>query len=226
MRPSSSTKQAKTNLIQQHRRNILVDTSSNISTHGDNSSGTSSLEQSKQHHSVPYQFSSTNLFNTYNILAAAAIGQSVFLNEEDSEDEEDSHDEDDEQPQQITEQQIITSLSSPPVSMINHKKQHLLTSRSLSPSVFYHKKQTQYEQETVKKSLHDSYQQGFNTKSSINQPDSTNTLDACTQISVNTVHTTSNPSTVHGIYKTTYYPCFCFSCSRKQQINIFFKTIS
>ncbi|CAF1547256.1 unnamed protein product, partial [Rotaria sordida] len=58
VRPSSTSKQKKTNLIHHHRRNILVDSSSNISTHGDNSAGTSSLEPQKQSCSVPYQVSS------------------------------------------------------------------------------------------------------------------------------------------------------------------------
>ncbi|CAF3535247.1 unnamed protein product [Rotaria sordida] len=177
VRPSSTTKQTKTNLIHHHRRNILVDSSSNLSTHGNNSSGTSSLEQQKQSCSVPYQLSSTNLFNTYNILAAAAIGQSIYLHEEDSEDEEDSHDEDDNQQQKI--------LSSSPMILANQKKQQLLTSRSYSPSGFNQKKHHRYEQESSKKTLHDSYYQSHKTKNRIRKHDSTD----------NTMFSTNYPST-------------------------------
>ncbi|CAF2932413.1 unnamed protein product [Rotaria sp. Silwood2] len=200
VRPSSTTKQTKTNLIHHHRRNILVDSSSNISTHGDNSSGTSSLEQQKQSRSVPYQLSSTNLFNTYNLLAAAAIGQSIYLHEEDSEDEEDSHDEDDDQRQLQNDQQqnILSSLSSPPITLVNQKKQQLLTSRSYSPSGFYQKKHHQYEQESSKKSFYDSRYHGHNTKYRIGKHDSTNTLDTYTQNSSNTMFSTSYSSTTVG----------------------------
>ncbi|CAF1242032.1 unnamed protein product [Rotaria sp. Silwood1] len=198
VRPSSTSKQKKTNLIHHHRRNILVDSSSNISTHGDNSSGTSSLEPQKQSCSVPYQLSSTNLINTYNMLAAATtVGQSIYLHEEDSEDEEDSHDEDDDQ-QQLENNQQEKILSSLPTTLVKEKKQQLLTSRSYSPSGFYQKKHHSYEQESSKKSLQDSYYYGHNRKNRIGQHNSTNTLGTYMQNSNNTLFSTNCPSTTIG----------------------------
>ena len=182
-RPPSATKSSKTNLIHHHRRNILIDTSSNLSTNGDNSSGTSSLEQ--QQHSqpriVPYKFSSSNLFNTYNIFAAAAIGRGDFLHEEDSEDEEDSHDEDDDQQTQIEQQHILSSSSPPPpppapVVSMNSKRHQLLTSRSFSPSFFYQKKHHHYEQEPSKNTLYHSRHQDRMAKNLPTHRDSSNTM--------------------------------------------------
>ncbi|UJR28792.1 hypothetical protein I4U23_010017 [Adineta vaga] len=195
LRPSSTTKQSKSNLIEHQPRNIRIDSSSNLSMKGNNSPRTSSSEQQSTPRLVPYKFASTNLFNTYNILAAAAIEQSDFLHEEDSEDEDDSHDEDDEQHVQGEQQRIL----SPPPSMIpvNSKTQHLLTSRSYSPSVFCHKKH-QYEQEPYKKSLYHSHHQDRTTKNLIGQHESASTLDSYAQSSMNTILTTSYPSVTLG----------------------------
>lgn len=202
LRPSSGTKQSKTNLLHHPRRNILVDSNSNVCTYGDNSSGTSSLEQQKQTSSVPHQLSSANIFNTYNILAAAAIGQSVFLHEEDSEDEEDSHDEDDDQQVQTDQQPI---LSSSPITLTNTKNQQLLTSRSFSPSVFNKKIHSQHEQESFKKTLHDANHRGYITKNKSEQVvTSTDILDSCVQNSTKTMLSTNYPSATLGKYIYIY----------------------
>ncbi|CAM2696433.1 unnamed protein product [Rotaria socialis] len=197
LRPSSGTKQTKSNIIHHRRRNIIVDSNSNIGTHGDNSSGTSSLEPQKQTCSVPYQLSPTNIFNTYNILAAAAIGQSVFLNEEDSEDGDDSPDEDDDQQAPSDQQQILTSL---PITLTNQKNQQLLTSRSYSPSVFSKKNHHhhQHEVKLSKKSLHDSYYQSQSTRIKTEQHNSTNILNTCTRHSNDTIFSTNYPSKMLG----------------------------
>jgi hypothetical protein len=125
-RPPSSSKQMKSNVIPHHRRNIHIETSSNLSTNGDNSSGTSSLEQ-QQYRPLSYSFSA-NLFNTYNLLSTTT--KNDFLHEEDSEDDEDSHDEYDEQK-----------------SIPQQQQQQIFTSRSYSPSVFYHKKSHHHHQQ-------------------------------------------------------------------------------
>ena len=123
-RPSSSTKQTKANLIHHHRRAIRIDTSSNISVNGDNSSGASSLEQNYQ--PLPYNYGKTNLFNPYSLLAAHNMHHNDLLNEEDSdeddEDDDDSHDDDDDDGDD--EQKQITQA---------------FASRSFSPSLFYAK---------------------------------------------------------------------------------------
>ncbi|CAF0934228.1 unnamed protein product [Adineta ricciae] len=203
LRPPSATKQLKPDLIQHPPRNILIDSSSNLATNGNNSPLTISSDQQQQQQStprlVPYKFASTNLFNTYNILAAAAIEQSDFLHEEDSEDDEDSHDEDDEQQvhgEHLREQQIL----SPPTPLIpgNSKKQQVLTSRSYSPSVFCQKKHHQYDQESYKKSLFHSRHQDRTTQNLIGQHESANTLDTYAQSSMNTILTTSYPSVTLG----------------------------
>lgn len=119
-RPSSSTKQTKSSMIQHPRRMVRVDTSSNLSTYGDNSSGASSLEH--QYQPLSFKYSHKNFFNPYNILAGTEMHQHDLLNEEDSDDEDDdddpdvddSHDDDDE-----------------PKSSAK-----IFASRSLSPSIF------------------------------------------------------------------------------------------
>jgi hypothetical protein len=130
-RPPSSSRQTKSNLIHHHRRNIHIETSSNLSTNGDNSSGTSSLEQ--QYRPLSYSFSA-NLFNTYNLLSSSNMNRNDLLHEEDTEDDDDSHDDDDE--------------PKPPSS-----SQQIFASRSFSPSVFYHKKHHHHQHNTTKKLL-------------------------------------------------------------------------
>jgi hypothetical protein len=149
---------------------------------------------------VPYKFSSTNLFNTYNILATTSIGRSDFLHEEDSEDEEDSHDEDDDQQPHIGHQQILSSSTSspPPFISVNSKKPQLLTSRSFSPSVFCQRKHHQYDQKPSKKSFYHSHHQDRSTKNIMGQHESTSALDSYAQNSINTMLTSSYPSVTHG----------------------------
>ncbi|CAF3742076.1 unnamed protein product [Adineta steineri] len=203
LRPPSATKQSKTELIHHHRRNIFVDSTSHLSTKDINSHATtsSSEPQQQQHRFAPYKFSSTNLFNTYNILAAAAIERSEYLHEEDSEDEEDSHDEDDDQQAQIEQQPMLSTPPPPPppsLIPVNSKKQQLLTTRSFSPSVFYQKSHHQYEQEPLKKSLYHSHHQDRTTKNLLGQHDSSSTLDTYAQSSMNTILTSSYPSVTLG----------------------------
>ena len=120
-RPPSASKQTKSNLVHHHRRTIRIDTGSNLSTNGDTSSGVSSLEQ--QYRPLPYSYATTNLFNTYHLLATSTVHQHELLHEEDSEDDDeddddDSHDDDDDEQK-----------PQPPV----------FSSRSFSPAVFSRK---------------------------------------------------------------------------------------
>jgi hypothetical protein len=134
-------------VIPHHRRSIHVETSSNLSTNGDNSSGTSSLEP--QHRSLSYSFSA-NLFNTYNLLSTSTRNE--LLHEEDSEDDDDddSHD-DDEEPKSSS--------------------QPIFTSRSYSPSIFYHQKHHQHK--TTKKLLS---QETATTTTSVNDTNNSTVL--------------------------------------------------
>lgn len=129
-RPPSTSKKTKSSLMHHPRRSVHVETSSNLSINGDNSSGVSSLE--KQHRSLSYSFP-TNFINTYNLLSTSNMNRNDLLHEEDSEDDEDSHDEDEEQKS--------------PVS------QPMFASRSFSPSVFYSKKRNHHQHNTTKKLL-------------------------------------------------------------------------
>ncbi|CAF0985164.1 unnamed protein product [Rotaria sp. Silwood1] len=145
-RPPSSSKKTKSNFIHHHnhhpRRSIHVETNSNLSTNGDNSSGTSSLEQ--QHRSLSYSFPA-NFFNTYNLLSSTAttsINRNDLLHEEDSEDDDDSHDDDDNDDDDDDDDEQKPSL-----------QQQTFTSRSFSPSVFYSKKRNHHQHNTTKKLL-------------------------------------------------------------------------
>ncbi len=133
-------------------------------------------------------------------MAAAAIERSDLLHEEDSEDEDDSHDEDDDQEPQTEQQQLLAT--PPPIIPVNSKSQQLLTSRSFSPSVFYHKRHHQYEQEPFKKSFYNSHHQDRSTKNMMGQHDSTGTLNSYAQSSMDTMLTSSYPSVTLGKYKT------------------------
>ena len=153
----------------------------------------------EQHRSIPMTFSSTNLLNSYNILAAAAMGGTDLLHEEDSEDEDDSHDEDDEQPSFLQSQQqhpqvLSSAASQQPLVSINAKKSQMLTSRSFSPAVFYHKKHHSYEQEPSKKSHYHSHYQDRSSKNMVTKHDSTDSLDSYAPNSINTILSTSYPS--------------------------------
>ena len=121
-----------------------------------------------------------------------------LLHEEDSEDEDDSHDEDDDQPSFLQSQQqqpqFLSSASQQPLVSINPKKSQLLTSRSFSPAVFYHKKHHSYEQEPSKKSLYHSHYQDRSSKNMVTKHDSTDSLDSYAPNSLNTILSTSYPS--------------------------------
>lgn len=196
-RPPSAPKQSKPDLIHHHRRNILVDSSSNLSTKGNSSPSTSCSEQTPQPRLVPYRFTPSSWFN-YDIVAAAAIEQSDYLHEEDSEDDDDdSHDDDDEQQHPRRAQQ--QSLSPPPALIpVNSKRQQVLTSRSFSPSLFCQKKHHSYEQEPFKSPLFHSSHQDRMTKNLIGQHESTAALDTFAQSSINTILTSSYPSVTLG----------------------------
>jgi hypothetical protein len=219
LRPPSATKQIKPNSFYSTRRNLLVDKSFNLNpTNHHQASASSSVEHNR---SLPMTYSSTNLFNSYNILASAAMRGTDHLHEDDSDDEDDSHDDDDEQPSFLQSQSQMVSSSSlssqPPLVSINAKKSQIVTSRSFSPAVFYHKKH-QYDQESSKKSLyHSHYQERTATATAtttaatttttttttnlVTKHDSTDSLDSYAPNSINTLLSTANyPSVSLGKY--------------------------
>ena len=132
--------------------------------------------------------SATDILNSYNFLSAAARGRSDLLHEDDSDDDEDSHDEDDDQ-LHTSQQQFVP---------MNSQSQPSFASRSFSPSVLYHTKHRQYEEESPQQSLYHSHYQDRSTAGMVSKHDSASTLDTYAPNSINTMLSTNYPSVTLG----------------------------